>query len=118
LLNVDDRQCFITIRTSNMSQIFTRRSLAKAALTAAALVPLARLAVGTSAFADAPALDASDPTAKALGYVTKSAKPDSQCGNCAQFQGKPADATGPCTIFPGKNVSSSGWCMSWAKKPA
>jgi hypothetical protein len=101
-----------------MIPFFTRRSLVKTALTAAALVPLARLAVGTLAFADAPALDSNDPTAKALGYVTKSAKPDSKCGNCAQFQGKPADATGPCAIFPGKNVSSSGWCMSWAKKPA
>jgi hypothetical protein len=101
-----------------MNQFFTRRSLAKAALTAAACVPFARLAVGPSAFADAAALDPSDPTAKALGYVTQSAKPDSKCGNCAQFQGKPADATGPCTIFVGKNVSSTGWCMSWAKKPA
>jgi hypothetical protein len=106
------------MRTINMNQFFTRRSLAKAALTAAALVPLARLAAGSSAFADAPALDPSDPTAKALGYVTKSAKPDSKCGNCAQFQGKPADATGPCTIFAGKSVSSTGWCMSWAKKAA
>lgn len=101
-----------------MNQFFTRRSLAKAAIAAAALVPLARVVVGTSAFAQAPALDPSDPTAKALGYVTKSAKPDSKCGNCAQFQGKPADATGACTIFPGKNVSSSGWCMTWSKKPA
>jgi len=106
------------MRTINMNLIFTRRSLAKAALTAAALVPLARLAVGTAAFADGPALDPSDPTAKALGYITKSIKPDSKCGNCAQFQGKPADAMGPCTIFPGKSVASSGWCMSWAKKPA
>ncbi len=101
-----------------MNPIFTRRGLVKAALTTAAVVPLARLAVGTLAFADAPALDPSDPTAKALGYVTKSAKPGSQCGNCAQFQGKPADPTGPCAIFAGKSVSSSGWCMSWAKKPA
>jgi hypothetical protein len=29
--------------------------------------------MGTSAFADAPSLDHSDPTAKALGYVTQSA---------------------------------------------
>lgn len=101
-----------------MNRFLTRRSLTKAALTAAALVPLARLAVRTAAFADAPALDPSDPTAKALGYVTKSVKPDSKCGNCAQFQGKAADATGPCAIFPGKSVDSSGWCLSWAKKPA
>jgi high potential iron-sulfur protein len=100
-----------------MNQILTRRILAKAALAAVAFAPLARLSVGT-AFADPPALDPGDPTAKALGYVTKSTKPDSKCGNCAQFQGKAADATGPCTIFPGKSVASSGYCMSWAKKPA
>jgi hypothetical protein len=117
LRNIDDRQRFFNMRTISMNLFFTRRSLAKAALTAAAWVPLARLAVDTS-FAAAPALDPSDPTAKALGYLTQSAKPDSKCGNCAQFQGKPADATGPCAIFPGKSVSSSGWCMSWAKKPA
>ncbi len=68
------------MRNLDMNSFYTRRSLAKAALTAAALLPLARLAVGTSAFADAPALDPSDPTAKALGYVTQSAKPDSKCG--------------------------------------
>ena len=101
-----------------MNPSFTRRGLAKAALFAAALAPVAKLAVGTSAFADSPALDPSDPTAKALGYVTKSAKPDSKCGNCAQFQGKPADVTGPCAIFAGKSVSSAGWCMSWAQKAA
>jgi len=101
-----------------MNHLFTRRSLAKAAVIAAGIVPLVRLAVGTSAMADASALDPSDPTAKALGYVTASAKPDSKCGNCAQFKGKPADATGPCTIFPGKSVISTGWCMSWAKKPS
>jgi hypothetical protein len=101
-----------------MNRNVTRRTLAKAALGAAALVPAARLLVGTAAFADAPAVDPSDPTAKALGYVTKSAKPGSMCSNCAQFQGKAGDATGPCTIFPGKSVSSGGWCMSWAKKPA
>jgi hypothetical protein len=73
--------------------------------------------LGTVARADVPALDPSDPTAKALGYVVNSTKPDSKCGNCAQFQGKAGDAMGPCTIFPGKAVHSSGWCMSWVKKP-
>jgi hypothetical protein len=116
-LSIHGRKCFFNHRSINMNQIFSRRSLTKAALTAAAFVPLARLSLGT-AFADSPALDSSDPAAKALGYVTKSAKPDSKCGNCAQFQGKAADATGPCAIFPGKSVASSGWCMSWAKKPA
>ncbi len=101
-----------------MNRFLTRRSLTKAVLTAAAIVPLARLSTRAPAFADAPALDPGDPTAKALGYVTKSAKPESKCGNCAQFQGKAGDAMGPCSIFPGKSVDSAGWCISWGKKPA
>jgi hypothetical protein len=74
-----------------------------------------------------PALDPSDPTAKALGYVNDSTKvdaatnpthkPDQKCGTCAQFQGKPGDARGGCNIFAGHSVSSGGWCKVWAKKP-
>jgi hypothetical protein len=101
-----------------MIRYFTRRSVARSLLTAAAIAPAARLLIGEAAFADGPALDPSDPTAKALGYVTKSSKPGSECGNCTQFQGKAGAATGPCAIFPGKSVVSSGWCMTWAKKPA
>jgi hypothetical protein len=89
-----------------MHRNVTRRSLTKAALGAAVLMPVAKLLLGTPAAAAAPALDPSDPTAKALGYVTASTKPDSKCGNCAQFQGKPTDASGPCTIFAGKSVTS------------
>jgi hypothetical protein len=42
-------------RTININQLFSRRSLTKAALTAVAFVPLARLSLGT-AFADSPAV--------------------------------------------------------------
>jgi len=72
-------------------------------------------------------LDPADPSAKALGYVTNTAKvdaaanpthkPDQTCGNCAQFQGKPGDAEGGCNIFAGKSVARTGWCKVWAKKP-
>jgi len=95
----------------------TRRALVQQGLIATVLVPVAGLFVGTAAYGESPALDSSDPTAKALGYVTKSAKPDN-CGNCSQFQGKAADAMGPCTIFPGKSVASAGWCSGWVKKAA
>jgi High potential iron-sulfur protein len=101
-----------------MNRAITRRTLVRGGLIAGALVPTAGLFVNFAAYGVSPALDPSDPTAKALGYVTKSAKPDANCANCLQFQGKSGDATGPCTIFAGKNVSSSGWCMSWAKKTA
>ncbi len=94
----------------------TRRALVRRCLVAGSLAPIAALCIGPAAHGEAPELDPSEPTAKALGYVTKSAKPDSNCGNCSLFQGKAAAATGPCTIFPGKSVASAGWCISWLKK--
>jgi hypothetical protein len=101
-----------------MNKNMTRRALVRSGLIAGALIPVTGLFINNAAFAAPAALDSSDPTAKALGYVTKSAKPDQKCGNCSLFQGKSGEAEGPCTIFPGKSVASSGWCMSWAKKPA
>jgi len=100
-----------------MDQMMTRRVLVRNAVVFTALLPAAGLLMD-SAFAQLPALDPSDPTAKALGFVTASATPGSRCGNCAQFQGKAGDTTGPCTIFGGKSVPAGGWCKSWAKKAA
>ena len=94
----------------------TRRALVKSGLAASTLVPVAGLFVSIAAYGESPALDSSDPTAKALGYVAKSAKPDANCANCSQFQAKSGDAMGPCTIFPGKSVASAGWCSGWVKK--
>jgi hypothetical protein len=99
-----------------MNRTITRRTLVRGGLIAGALVPTAGLFVNFAAYGASPALDPSDPTAKALGYVAKSPKPDANCGSCLQFQGKAGDAMGPCTIFTGKNVASTGWCTSWAKK--
>jgi High potential iron-sulfur protein len=96
----------------------TRRALVQRGLIASALVPVAGFFVSTAAYGESPALDSSDPTAKALGYVPKSAKPDANCANCSLFQGKAGDAMGPCTIFPGKSVASAGWCSGWVKKAA
>ena len=101
-----------------MQNNMTRRALVQRGLIASALVPVAGLFLGTAAHGESPALDSSDPTAKALGYVTKSAKPDANCANCSQFQAKAGDAMGPCTIFPGKSVASAGWCSGWVKKAA
>jgi High potential iron-sulfur protein len=99
-----------------MGKDITRRALVRGGLIAGALAPIAGFLVNTRAYGDSPALDPSEPTAKTLGYVTKSTKPDANCGNCSQFHGKAGDASGPCTIFPGKSVASAGWCMSWVKK--
>jgi hypothetical protein len=101
-----------------MYRNITRRDLVKVGLVSGALVPVAALFISTAAYGGAPPLDPTEPTAKALGYATKSTKPDSYCGNCAQYQGRAADAMGPCAIFPGKSVTSAGWCSAWAKKVA
>jgi hypothetical protein len=101
-----------------MNSNITRRALVRGGVIAGALIPITGLFVNKVAIADPAALDPSDPTAKALGYVTKSAKPEQQCSNCAQFQGKSSDSQGGCTLFPGKTVTSGGWCLSWVKKPA
>ena len=101
-----------------MNRNMTRRALVRGGLITGALIPATGLFLNGWATAAPVALDPSDPTAKALGYVTKSAKADQQCDNCAQYQGKSGDAQGGCTIFPGKTVTSGGWCMTWVKKVA
>jgi High potential iron-sulfur protein len=99
-----------------MNGFMTRRALVRGGLITGALIPVSGLLISRLAISAPVALDSSDPTAKALGYVTQSAKADQKCGNCSQFQGKSGDSQGGCTLFPGKEVVSSGWCMSWVKK--
>lgn len=108
-------------------QNISRRAIVKGGLIAGALVPALGL-IGSMADAAAlPPLDPSDPTAKALGFVTDAKKvdaganptykPTQKCGTCAQFQGKASDATAACTIFAGHSVPEGGWCKVWAQKP-
>jgi hypothetical protein len=101
-----------------MNRHMTRRALVRGGVITGALIPVTGLFINRWATAAPEALDPSDPTAKTLGYVTKSAKADQQCDNCSQFQGKSGDSQGVCTLFPGKTVASGGWCMSWVKKLA
>jgi hypothetical protein len=101
-----------------MNKKMTRRALVRGALVSGALIPVTGIFINKLAIAAPAALDPSDPMAKALGYVTKSAKPDQKCDNCSQYQGKSGDSEGACIIFPGKSVAAGGWCMSWVKKPA
>jgi hypothetical protein len=100
----------------NKAKSVSRRTIIKGGLAAGALLPLVDLLVRSAVAADAPDLDPADPTAKALGYVTKSAKPGQECSGCLQFVGKPGDAKGGCNIFPGKKVAGGGWCLSYVKK--
>lgn len=71
-------------------------------------------------------VDATDPTAVALGYVAVAANVDkvkhpnfvagSACASCALFQGGPGASSGPCPLFVGKQVAATGWCSSYVKK--
>ena len=111
-----------------MQNKISRRAMVKGGLIAGALVPALGLIGNAARAAGLPPLDPSDPTAKALGFVTDSTKvdaaanpthkPNQKCGTCAQFQGKPGDASGGCNIFAGHSVPSGGWCKVWAQKPA
>ena len=68
-------------------------------------------------------LDAKDPAALKLSYVSDAAQVDtkkhpeyvsgSTCDNCLQLQGSAGDSYRPCKLFPGKLVSVGGWCQSW-----
>jgi hypothetical protein len=99
-----------------MQKIFSRRALVDSALKALPYLVALDLGIKTASAATLPSLDPNDPTAKALGYVNNSAKPDQKCANCAQYQGQAADPGGGCTIFTGKSVAAGGWCSVWAKK--
>jgi High potential iron-sulfur protein len=109
-----------------MHSKFSRRSIVKSGLIAGALLPAIGLLPQEAAAAALPPLDPSDPTAKALGFVTDASKvnaktyptykPAQKCGTCAQYQGKATDATAACTIFAGKSVPQGGWCQVWAQK--
>lgn len=100
-----------------MNTRFTRRTLVARALLVGSIAPFGNALLLHSASADVPNVDPNDPTAKALGYVTVSAKPGFACSNCMQYHGNAGSRVGPCTIFPGKQVAAAGWCVSWGKKP-
>jgi hypothetical protein len=99
-----------------MQRTFSRRTLIDSALKAIPFLVALDLGINTASAATLPPLDPNDPTAKALGYVDASTKPDQKCANCAQFTGQGSDARGGCNIFAGKSVSTGGWCSVWAKK--
>jgi High potential iron-sulfur protein len=97
-----------------MDRAITRRALLKGSLIAGALVPVAGLFISASAQAEMPALDPNDPAARGRDYVTKSAKSDAYCGNCALYK-KSGESTGACALFAGKSVEFAGWCSGWVK---
>jgi hypothetical protein len=99
--------------------VITRRTFIR-------LVPISGIAIVTAEQAFAAELDAKDPQAVALGFVTDATKadkakfpryaPGQDCATCQLYQAKPTDATGPCALFAGKTVPAKGWCGAYAKK--
>lgn len=89
----------------------SRRSLLKGI----AAIPVAAVAAGFHASAQAAMVSVDDPTAKALGYVEKSVVDGKTCANCNLYTGT-GGASGPCAIFPGKEVAAAGYCNSWIAK--
>jgi hypothetical protein len=84
------------------------------------------LALSRQAFADAPKVVETDPTAQALGYKADASQVDKakyakyaagqDCSNCSFYQGKAGDAWAACPMFGGKQVSAKGWCSAYNKK--
>jgi hypothetical protein len=99
-----------------MKTVFSRRTLVESALKAFPFFIALDFGIQSASAAALPPLDPNDPTAKALGYVNSSAKPDQKCATCAQYLGQSADPSGGCNIFAGKSVAAGGWCSVWAKK--
>ena len=95
-----------------MSNIHDKKR--RALLKGLASIPVVAVA-GYQSLAQAAMVSADDPTAKALGYVEKSATAGQTCANCNLYQGGDK-ASGPCPIFPGKDVAAAGWCKSWVAK--
>ena len=58
-----------------------------------------------------------EPTAKALGYIPKTAIVGSTCANCIQARDT-GNATIPCNLFPNKLVHRNGWCKVYVKRPS
>ena len=100
-----------------MNTRFTRRQMVARALLIGTMAPVVAALLPRSASADTPNVDPNETMAKALGYVTVSAKPGFACNNCMQYHGNAGSLVGPCTIFPGKQVAAAGWCASWGKRP-
>jgi formylmethanofuran:tetrahydromethanopterin formyltransferase len=106
-----------------------RRQFIQTAITGALSIAVIANAAQAATPAPAPALtpiEATNPTAKALGYVEDSSKVDAKkypkhvatqiCQNCSLVKGDASGARVGCSLFPGKSVNAKGWCASWAKK--
>ena len=104
----------------------SRRDFMVGTILASALVPALGLLAKDGHAAELAPLDASDPVAKALGFVTDASKVEASvsptfkagqhCAACAQYQGKATDGSGGCIIFAGHSVPADGWCQAWTQR--
>jgi len=109
-----------------MQPEISRRDLMKSAFLRGAALPALGLIGADALAADPTPLDANDPTAKALAFVTDASKvdtganpgfkPGQRCASCVQYQGKQTDAAAGCKIFAGRSVPADGWCKVWAQR--
>ncbi len=100
------------------SSIDRRKFLAGAGATFIALPFLGKILSSTETFAaDCKEVDAKNPVANALKYVSKSPDPKKLCSNCVQFkEEKSCPNMGKCTMITAGLVNKGGYCNSWAKK--
>ncbi len=103
----------------NESTVSRRKFLIGAAIAAVAAPML--VAAPRARAAALPRLKATNPQAKALGYVANAStttsaahKAGSMCTNCQFYTA----GTGACALFAGYSVEPKGWCTAWAKKAA
>ena len=97
----------------------SRRRFVGKLILGATLAPLATVRLTASHAADLPLLSPDDPEARKVKYTedatqAKRTTKDSNCANCALYEGPYKSTQGPCQIFPGKHVKAAGWCSSWA----
>ena len=104
--------------SENKSSIDRRKFLAGAAIGVVSLPFMGKIFSSTSAFAvDCKEVDATNPVAKALKYVSKSPKKENLCSNCVQYkEEKGCPGMGKCTMITAGLVNKNGYCNSWAKK--
>jgi hypothetical protein len=101
----------------------SRRTLITTAVTAGTALLTTRL---TSAAAQVPLLQETDPQAIALGYKSDASRVDKakfpryaagqMCANCTLYRGKPSDPSALCPLFQDRQVAATAWCSAWSKK--
>ncbi len=110
------------------TSINRRQFLVKGGACGVALAGLQAMLGSAALAADLEPLEASNPTAMALGYVADAGNVEKEkfkryesgqtCANCQLYLGAPDSDAGGCPLFAGKSVTARGWCNAWIQKAA